>query len=44
MYALEELTKKDSTLNEIFDLEYGEEAEHDTIGGKWRRNRIDDEE
>lgn len=42
--ALEELIKKDSTLNEIFDLEYGEEAERDTIGGKWRRNRIEDDE
>lgn len=42
--ALEELTKKDSTLNEIFDLEYGEEAERDIIGGKWTRNRIENDE
>lgn len=42
--ALEELTKKDITLNEIFDLKYGEEAERDTIGGKWIRNRIEDDE
>jgi hypothetical protein len=31
-------------LNEIFDLEYGEEAERNTIGGKWTRNRIKDDE
>ncbi|MEJ5092843.1 DUF4262 domain-containing protein [Sphingobacterium faecium] len=39
--AIEELTKNDSTLNEIFDLEYGEEAERDTIDGKWTRNKIE---
>ncbi|MNR43644.1 hypothetical protein D3C85_1622850 [compost metagenome] len=39
--AIEELIKNDSTLNEIFDLEYGEEAERDTIDGKWTRNKIE---
>ncbi|SHM64335.1 hypothetical protein [Chryseobacterium polytrichastri] len=44
--ALEELIKRDNTLNEVFDLEYGEEAERDFIGGQWTRNKVetDDEE
>jgi hypothetical protein len=44
--ALEELIKWDSTLNQLFDLEYGEEAERDFIGGQWKRNKLvtDDEE
>ena len=37
--ALEELIKSDSTLNEVFDLDYGEEAERDFIGAKWKRNK-----
>ena len=39
--ALEQLIKRDNTLNEVFDLEYGEEAERKFIGGKWTRNKID---
>lgn len=39
--ALEELIKRDNTLNELFDLEYGEEAERDFIGGKWTRNKVE---
>jgi hypothetical protein len=44
--ALEELTKRDNTLNQVFDLEYGEEAERDIIGGQWTINKIetDDDE
>lgn len=45
--ALEQLTLKDITLNEVFDLEYGEEAERKFIGGKWERTKTeydDDEE
>jgi hypothetical protein len=44
--ALEELIKWDNTLNEVFDLEYGEEAERDFIGGQWTRINVetDDEE
>ncbi len=34
--ALKLIILKDKTLNEIFDLEYGEEAERDFIGDKWR--------
>lgn len=40
LVALEQMILRDKTLNEIFDLEYGEEAERDFIGAKWRRNPI----
>ena len=33
--ALEQLVLKDATLNEVFDLEYGESAERKFVGGKW---------
>lgn len=39
--ALEQIILKDKTLNGVFDLEYGEEAERDFIGGEWRRNIIE---
>lgn len=42
--ALEEIIKQDTTLNEVFDLEYDEEAERDFIGGKWIRSKIEYEE
>lgn len=45
--ALEQLILKDKTLNEVFDLEYGEEAERKFLGDKWVRDILeydDDEE
>jgi hypothetical protein len=44
--ALEQLILKDKTLNKVFNLEYGEEAERKFIGGKWERikTEYDDEE
>lgn len=42
--ALEELIKRDETLNEIFDLEYNEEADRDFVGGKWTRNKMENEQ
>lgn len=42
--ALEELIKRDDTLNEVFDLEYGEVAERDVLGGQWNRNKIEYED
>jgi hypothetical protein len=36
--ALERIVKKDPTLNEVFNLNYGEEAQRDFIGDKWRRS------
>ncbi|MEJ5055625.1 DUF4262 domain-containing protein [Sphingobacterium sp. MYb382] len=42
--ALEELVKRDETLNEVFDLDYGEEAERGFIDGQWTRNKIEYED
>jgi Domain of unknown function (DUF4262) len=45
--ALEQLIIRDKTLNQVFDLEYGEKAEREFIGGKWIRSKVeysDDEE
>jgi hypothetical protein len=39
LVALHELIDRDKTLNEIFDLDYGEDAERDFVGGKWTRNK-----
>jgi len=38
LIALEELIKQDVTLNEVFNLNYGEEAERSFIGDVWRRS------
>ena len=44
--ALEELVLRDKTLNEIFDLDYGEDAAREFLGGQWTRSKFeyDDEE
>ncbi len=42
--ALEEMIKSDSTLNEVFNLEYGHEAERDFIGGEWTSNKMEYDE
>ncbi|HRB71488.1 MAG TPA: DUF4262 domain-containing protein [Flavobacterium sp.] len=39
--ALKEMILRDTTLNEVFDLEYGEEAERDLLDGEWIRNRVE---
>jgi len=42
--ALEQLVLRDATLNEVFDLEYGEAAEREFIGGQWTRNKVENED
>jgi len=42
--ALEQLVLRDQTLNEVFDLEYGEAAEREFISGKWTRTKMADDE
>jgi hypothetical protein len=44
--ALEQLVLKDNSLNEVFNLEYGEEAERESIGSEWTRKttEYDDEQ
>ena len=44
LVALEELISRDKTLNEVFDLEYGEEAEREIVGGEWTRNKIENDD
>jgi hypothetical protein len=41
--ALKELILLDKTLNDIFNLDYGESAARDNIGGKWTRTDAPDE-
>jgi hypothetical protein len=41
--ALEQLVIRDKTLNEVFNLDYGEEARRDFIGGKWTRSKVNNE-
>jgi len=42
LVALEQMTLRDKTLNEVFDLEYGEEAERELVGGRWTRNKMEE--
>jgi hypothetical protein len=42
--ALTELILKDNTLNELFDLDYGEAAEREFIGGQWSRSKLENDE
>jgi hypothetical protein len=42
--ALEQMTLRDLTLNDIFNLDYGEAAERNFIGDKWIRRSVQVEE
>ena len=42
--ALEELVLSDETLNDVFDLRYGEAADRESVGGQWRRSKIKTEQ
>jgi hypothetical protein len=44
LVALEQIVIKDITLNEVFDLEYGEEAEREIVGGQWTRKIVEYED
>lgn len=44
LVALEQMILKDKTLNDVFDLEYGEQARREYIGGQWTRTIIENEE
>ena len=44
LVALEQMTLRDKTLNEIFDLDYNEEAEREFVGAKWTRARTQDDD
>jgi hypothetical protein len=42
LVALEQMVLNDLTLNDVFDLNYGEAAEREFIGGKWERTIVED--
>ena len=44
LVALEQMTLKDKTLNEVFNLDFGESAEREFIGGHWTRMETQDDE
>ena len=37
--GLEQMVLKDSSLNDVFNLDYGEEAQRTIVGGKWKRSK-----
>lgn len=39
--ALEQMTIKDKTLNDVFYLDYGEAAEREYIGGPWTKSKVE---
>lgn len=43
LVCLEEVVHRDQTLNEVFDLDYGEAANRVVVGGKWTRSKIERE-
>ena len=44
LVALEQMTIKDETLNEVFNLDYGEQAIREFIGGQWTRTKLEDDD
>lgn len=44
LIALEQMTIKDNTLNEVFNLDYGEQAVREFIGGQWTRTKLEDDD
>ena len=43
LVALEEMILKDKTLNDTFNLDYGEEAERKYVSGQWTRTKTEEE-
>jgi hypothetical protein len=39
LVALEQILLRDKSLNDVFNLDYGEQAARERIGGKWERSR-----
>ena len=42
--ALEQLVQRDKTLNDVFELGYGEAADRDYIGGQWTKSKVEKED
>ena len=43
LVALEQIVGRDRTLNEVFDLDFGEEATRIKVGGEWKRCKTQDD-
>jgi hypothetical protein len=41
LVALEQMTLKDKTLNDVFNLDYGEQAKREVVGGLWTRTQTE---
>jgi hypothetical protein len=35
---------KDQTINDVFNLDFGEQARREYVGGKWTRGKMEDKE
>ncbi len=44
LVSLEQMLSKDKTLNDVFDLDYGEQAKRAYIGGQWTRTKTEDDD
>src|SRR5262249_11237593 len=44
LVTLEQMTIKDKTLNEVFDLGYGYSAEREFIGDKWTKTKVEEDD
>jgi Domain of unknown function (DUF4262) len=44
LVTLDQMITNDYSLNEVFNLEYGEQAKREFIGGKWTRMKLEDHE
>jgi hypothetical protein len=42
--ALEQMVLRDGTLNEVFNLEYGEAADRSKVGARWTRSKVEEED
>jgi hypothetical protein len=42
--ALEQLVLRDPTLNELFNLDYGEAADRSQVGDRWTRSKVEEED
>jgi hypothetical protein len=42
LVALEQMILRDSSLNEVFDLDYGQTAERDSINNSWQITNLDE--
>ena len=44
LVCFKDMISRDLTLNELFNLDYGEEAERNSVGGQWTRIKSEEED